>query len=811
MGENMLSYFKIQENFGENAVALIKLLSKLHSQQSKQKNRRIFLLRCKNEKLTPTFLNIKTNHITFNSVNLEQKFKKYITDNFVQNTLNLLITDTTKHIQLMDRNITETIQSLYTLVPKDLVELLIGRETERRESNFKKIKQKNIQKINRLLQNQKETVTSNHDWIENLTDIPLPDYVKDVLSLGPNFAVPIERPEDIPTPDIITNIETTLTHLNSDEKDNLRSKCCNLITNHKNNFNKVSSNNKEQKKFINKVKKTNYFLKQQQNLKVLKPDKSNKTVVMYECDYDKKMNDLLQDVSTYKELKNDPTNIYQKKNNELAANWENKAYISPVMAGKIKILNAQPPRIYGLPKLHKNGIPLRPIVSCIQSPYENLSKFLKNILQNIINKNKYYIKDSVDLKTKIKNIPIPNNYTLVSLDVVSLYTNVPVELAKDIIRKKWDEIKKYTDIPLTDFLEAIELTLRSTYFMYGRKFYKQIEGCAMGASISSVIAQIVMEHLEETVLNNLTIPIPFFFRYVDDCITALPNDKYNDILNNFNSFHPKLQFTLELEKNNQLCFLDLLLYHDNNYLQTEWYTKETWSSRYLSYNSQHPISQKKSVVIGLADRAIKLSDPKYREHAINKAKEALRKNKYPEHLICNIFKKRIHKFYNENTPKSHPSNKSKQYLSLPYISGLSESLKHTFKQHNVTIADKGHNLLQNSFSKLKSKIPKDKKSCVVYEVPCKDCDSVYIGQTSQYLKNRLNGHKYDKKNKTALTNHSSQNNHCFNFDKTKILRTENNSKKREFYEMIEIQRNPNSINLKTDTKKLSKIYHNLIK
>ena len=709
----------------------------------------------------------------------------------------------------MQTNIINTKNIFQTFLPQESFTLFVDSESKRVESIFFKIKQKNINKINRLNNKTKADSINSSCWIKNLTNIDIPVYVNEVLSLGPNFAIPLKNPEDIPIPDIIANIEISLQNLNHETKDELRSKCCNIITNYKNNFNKKNPHIKQQKSLLNKVNKTKTFLKKNKNLLILNPDKSNKTVIMYENDYDTKINDLLQDHNTYKELKSDPTNIYQKNNNSLISRWENLMYISPNTAKNLKILNAQPPRIYGLPKLHKEGIPLRPIVSCIQSPFEKLSKFLKNILQNIVNQNNYYIKDSVDFKNKIKNINIPNEYTLISLDVVSLYTSIPIALAKEIITKKFDKINQFTDIPLIEFLEAVELTLKSTYFMYKKKFFKQIDGCAMGASISSVIAQLVMEDLEETILKNLNFHIPFFFRYVDDCITAVPINKTQAILDKFNSYHNKLQFTIETEKQNKIAFLDLTLHHKNNNIKTEWYTKETWSSRYLNYNSQHPMSQKKSVIIGLADRAIKLSCPEYRENSIKKAKEALKLNHYPEKLINTIFKERIHKFYNQNPQKN--TSKKQNYLSLPYIPGLSEKIKNTFEQHNITIAHKGHNLLKSNFSKLKSKIPDNKKSHIVYQIPCKNCDSVYIGQTSQYLKNRVNSHKFDKTNKTALTTHTQEKKHSFDFENIKILRTENHTKKREIYETIEIQKNKKNINFKTDTKGLSKIYSNIIR
>lgn len=85
--------------------------------------------------------------------------------------------------------------------------------------------------------------------------------------------------------------------------------------------------------------------------------------------------------------------------------------------------------------------------------------------------------------------------------------------------------------------------------------------------------------------------------------------------------------------------------------------------------------------------------------------------------------------------KKNPQN----YLAFPYIQGL-----FTFKKkNNITVCHKGHNLLSNNFSKLKSKTPTNKKSNLIYQIPCNNYEGVYIGQTSQYLENRIKSHKYD--------------------------------------------------------------------
>lgn len=810
MGEKMLTYKSLEDSFGKDTTNFLKAFENLTRKIAIQKNRRIFLLRCKHEKLQPTFLNLKVSHIKFTNVNLERRFKNNILPKFIQDIINLSITESTTILNAFSRDLQKLKISLSKRIPEQLFKQFTTQIGKKVDSLFEKIKKKNCKKITALISKTRPTIINNNSnkWVENLTNESIPEHVMEILGLGPNFATNLNSEKNLPINTIVCNIENNIRHLNNNEKDIIRAQTCNILTNHKNKL----KNQKENSEFACKIKKTKTYINNNPHLKILRADKTNKTVIMNSTDYDRKMNDLLCDKKTYKEIKLDPTNRNQKKVNNLIETWEKNLYISPNVAKKLQIRNGVPPKIYGLPKLHKKEIPLRPIVSCIQSPFEPLSKFLTEILKNVINQNEFYIKDSRHFKSKIRDIEIPVNYCLISLDVISLYTNIPILHAKKIINKKWDHIKKYTDIPQDEFLEAIELTLTSTYFTYEKKLFKQIDGCAMGSSISSVIAQLVLEDLEETVIEKLNFSIPFFFRYVDDCITAVPNNHTQTILNKFNEYHKKLQFTLEVEDNKKINFLDITLHHLDKKILTEWYTKPTWSSRYLNFNSCHPMTQKKSVIIGLADRVIELSDPEYREQNIKKAKLALQENDYPLNLINKIFKNRIHKYYNssEKVHKPLDNNKKNSYLSLPYINGLSQKLQNLFKKYKINVCHKAYNLLTSNFSKLKSKTPNNKKSNVVYKIPCENCDSVYIGQTSQYLENRIKSHKYDKKNSTALSSHEKSKNHTFNYNKAEILATEPNVKKREFLEMVCIKKQKNAVNDKTDIANLSKIYSSLL-
>lgn len=86
------------------------------------------------------------------------------------------------------------------------------------------------------------------------------------------------------------------------------------------------------------------------------------------------------------------------------------------------------PMFYGLPKIHKNNAPLRPIVSCVNSPNHSLAKVLYNKLKNTVSPPASHINNSFELREKIKNLNIPKNYVLLSLDVSALFTNVLCDL-----------------------------------------------------------------------------------------------------------------------------------------------------------------------------------------------------------------------------------------------------------------------------------------------------------------------------------------------------------------------------------------------
>ena len=93
-------------------------------------------------------------------------------------------------------------------------------------------------------------------------------------------------------------------------------------------------------------------------------------------------------------------------------------------------------KAYRLIKVHKQGFPVKHIISAINSPTYNLSKFFSQFLHSKLKKPISYIDNSLELKLKIENMKIPPGFEVISLDVVSLFTNVSNELIYAAIEKK---------------------------------------------------------------------------------------------------------------------------------------------------------------------------------------------------------------------------------------------------------------------------------------------------------------------------------------------------------------------------------------
>ena len=284
----------------------------------------------------------------------------------------------------------------------------------------------------------------------------------------------------------------------------------------------------------NNIRETNMFVKNNSDLFFTRADKGNITVIMKKDEYKMKVFELLDDEKTYKEIENNPEQNFKKDTFKILEKRRTKYFLGNVRRKDILNDNTNIARFYGLPKIHKNNYPLRPVVSSINSPAIYLAKLLNNILTKALPKQLSLIKNSQNLIHILSNVAFPENHIMISLDVTSLFTNVPTQLVLKGIDKRWPIIQKLTKLPIDELKKGINFLMDSTHLKIDNKYYKQIFGTPMGSPISPIIADIVMQDLEEEIIKKQNFTVPLYYRYVDDTILFIPKDKINNKVDEFN-------------------------------------------------------------------------------------------------------------------------------------------------------------------------------------------------------------------------------------------------------------------------------------
>lgn len=158
-----------------------------------------------------------------------------------------------------------------------------------------------------------------------------------------------------------------------------------------------------------------------------------------------------------------PTNRVLKKMNSFIDEWHRKGYIDFRTQRRLKDSSCNPPRIYGLPKIHKENRPLRPVVSTIGSATYNMARFLADVIGKVVGKTVFHVRNSFDFAEEITGVQTSEEEVLFSLDVVSLYTNVPVDYALRCLEERWPEIEQHTNIDKDSFVDAVKVVLESTF------------------------------------------------------------------------------------------------------------------------------------------------------------------------------------------------------------------------------------------------------------------------------------------------------------------------------------------------------------
>ena len=408
-------------------------------------------------------------------------------------------------------------------------------------------------------------------------------------------------------------------------------------------------------------------------------------------------------------------------------------------------------------------------------------------------------------------------------DVVSLFPSVPLEHTFTIIENKWPDIQKHTKMDKKLFLDIIKFCIKENrYLKYGDKIYTQRKGMPMGSPASPIVSDIFMEELLRACLEKLVEKPKIITKYVDDIFAVVKKSRLQETLQMLNSYHKDVKFTLETEKDGKLPYLDTLAIRDNNNkIILDWYQKPSSSGRIINFYSKHPRSTKINTAMNFIKRVLDISHPSFWKENEIRIKNILKLNNYPSKTIQKLLWQYKNPKQRENTQRQ-----PLVYKSFTNTGKLFNRIKNSaiYNKNEIKITAKSNFNVGRLFSNTKTKIKKEDKSNVVYEIRCQgdgtnNCDKVYVGTTKTKLRTRISSHKSDQKcrskdtmPKTALAEHCIKEGHYADFDNVNILQKENNYSKRLMLEMLHIINVPVNyrINYKSDVDNCAHTYRNLI-
>ena len=209
--------------------------------------------------------------------------------------------------------------------------------------------------------------------------------------------------------------------------------------------------------------------------------------------------------------------------------------------------------------------------------------------------------NTLDFAEKLKDRTINEDEIVVSYDVTSLFTEIPLY---ETINHILDQIYKQHKLPqITSraiFKRLLGRVTKGTVFSFNGKLYKQVDGCSMGNPLSPTVANIFMCKLEEDVVTPCN--LLFYDRYVDDCFTKRKANTPDNLLEMLNSYHPNIKFTVE---ENPDHFLDTSFSYQEANDTTKVYQKP--GKLQVHWKSAIPERWKRNTILGALHRAKRIA------------------------------------------------------------------------------------------------------------------------------------------------------------------------------------------------------------
>ena len=245
---------------------------------------------------------------------------------------------------------------------------------------------------------------------------------------------------------------------------------------------------------------------------------------------------------------------------------------------------------------------MRPIVSPIDTYSYKLAQYLRSLLSPHIPL-KYATKDSC---TFIKQLNTFGKF-LISFDVTSLFTNIPLE---ETINIQIDTIfENYPNVKFTrkELQKLFKMTTSETRFIFNNEIYDQISGVSMGSLLAPILANLFMGYHEKDRIEKAEVVKPAFYkRYVDDIFEVLESELDAETFHtHLFTKHKNIKCTYERQIQNKLLLLDTLIINNEN-LRASFFRKKTYKGLLLNYFSFVPASYKYGLTKTLIDRMYKI-------------------------------------------------------------------------------------------------------------------------------------------------------------------------------------------------------------
>lgn len=253
------------------------------------------------------------------------------------------------------------------------------------------------------------------------------------------------------------------------------------------------------------------------------------------------------------------------------------------------------PYFHIIPKIHKTPWVGRPIVSNVKGSLRNLAIVINEILDPFTrNHVSTIIKDSKELIQLLDGSFVDPEDNFFSLDIIGMYTNIPL-VDTMVILRKCSRIPKL-------YLDALQICFDYNFFQFNSEVYQQIDGIPMGINFAVAFANLAFYYLVE--LNPILLPyrknISFWARYIDDLngIWHGSNVEFKRFFESINQCHPKIQFTVG-DYNKSAVFLDVVgTINPQGDISFALYQKKLNKYLYIPFSSTHTFATKSGWIKG---------------------------------------------------------------------------------------------------------------------------------------------------------------------------------------------------------------------